>query len=194
MAVSKRLRYEILRRDNHACRYCGGTAPDIPLTVDHVLPVALGGSDGASNLVTACGPCNSGKTSSSPDAPVVADVAEDALRWARAMKRAAEIQDEEHAMIRMFAGCFQAHWKQYGGEDLVVPLSAAWSQSIESMRRAGLTLADLYEATDIAMQARHVAHDHVFRYFCGVAWRKLEQRREIAASLIQAEEAAPDGS
>ncbi|MEU5976310.1 hypothetical protein [Streptomyces sp. NPDC047315] len=23
MAVSKRLRYEILRRDNHACRYCG---------------------------------------------------------------------------------------------------------------------------------------------------------------------------
>lgn len=23
MAISKRLRYEILRRDNHACRYCG---------------------------------------------------------------------------------------------------------------------------------------------------------------------------
>ncbi|AWN05089.1 HNH endonuclease [Gordonia phage Easley] len=40
MAVSKRLRYEILRRDNHTCRYCGATAPDVPLTVDHVVPVS----------------------------------------------------------------------------------------------------------------------------------------------------------
>ena len=30
MAVSKRLRYEILRRDNHTCRYCGASAPDAP--------------------------------------------------------------------------------------------------------------------------------------------------------------------
>lgn len=33
MAVSKRLRYEILRRDDHACRYCGDRAPDVKLTV-----------------------------------------------------------------------------------------------------------------------------------------------------------------
>jgi 5-methylcytosine-specific restriction endonuclease McrA len=39
MAVSKRTRYEVLRRDNHACRYCGGIAPDVILTVDHVTPV-----------------------------------------------------------------------------------------------------------------------------------------------------------
>ena len=39
MAVSKRTRYEVLRRDNHACRYCGASAPDAKLTVDHVLPV-----------------------------------------------------------------------------------------------------------------------------------------------------------
>ena len=32
MAVSKRLRFEILRRDNHACRYCGQMAPDVKLT------------------------------------------------------------------------------------------------------------------------------------------------------------------
>lgn len=36
MAVSKRLRYEILRRGNHTCRYCGASAPDVPLRVDHV--------------------------------------------------------------------------------------------------------------------------------------------------------------
>lgn len=36
MAVSKRLRYEILRRDNHTCRYCGGAAPDVVLTEDAI--------------------------------------------------------------------------------------------------------------------------------------------------------------
>ncbi|WP_075737496.1 HNH endonuclease [Streptomyces acidiscabies] len=63
MAVSKRLRYEILRRDNHTCRYCGASAPDVPLRVDHVTPVALGGTDTPDNLVAACEPCNSGKSS-----------------------------------------------------------------------------------------------------------------------------------
>ncbi|MFE4420379.1 HNH endonuclease [Streptomyces sp. NPDC056817] len=63
MAVSKRLRYEILRRDRYTCRYCGASAPDAPMRVDHVTPVALGGTDHPSNLVAACEPCNSGKTS-----------------------------------------------------------------------------------------------------------------------------------
>ncbi|MGW0904953.1 HNH endonuclease [Streptomyces sp. NPDC002853] len=74
MAVSKRLRYEILRRDNHACRYCGATAPNVKLNVDHVIPTSLGGSDKPDNLVTSCSPCNAGKTSSLPDAQPVADV------------------------------------------------------------------------------------------------------------------------
>lgn len=43
MAVSKRLRFEVLRRDNHACRYCGATPPDVVLTIDHVVQTALGG-------------------------------------------------------------------------------------------------------------------------------------------------------
>lgn len=80
MAVSKRLRYEVLRRDNHACRYCGRSAPEVALTVDHVVPVALGGSDDPTNLVAACRDCNAGKSASSPDAQIVDDIAADALR------------------------------------------------------------------------------------------------------------------
>lgn len=41
MAVSKRLRFEILRRDNFQCRYCGAKAPDATLAVDHVTPKEL---------------------------------------------------------------------------------------------------------------------------------------------------------
>lgn len=58
MALSKRVRFEILKRDDHACHYCGATAPDVVLHVDHVVPVALGGSDNPDNLVTACQGCN----------------------------------------------------------------------------------------------------------------------------------------
>jgi 5-methylcytosine-specific restriction endonuclease McrA len=32
--IPRRLRFEILRRDGHTCRYCGAQAPDVPLTVD----------------------------------------------------------------------------------------------------------------------------------------------------------------
>jgi hypothetical protein len=88
MAVSKRLRYEILRRDNHACRYCGATAPQVKLNVDHVIPTSLGGSDKPGNLVTACADCNSGKTSSLPNAEPVADVDQDAFRRAAELRHA----------------------------------------------------------------------------------------------------------
>lgn len=46
MALTKRTRFEVLRRDGHRCRYCGDTAEaGATLTVDHVVPVALGGTD-----------------------------------------------------------------------------------------------------------------------------------------------------
>ena len=113
MALSKRLRYEILRRDNHACRYCGATAPDVKLTIDHVVPVALGGTDEASNLVTACADCNGGKTSSSPDGPIVGDVAEDALRWRDAMQEAARAQQRKEAKLRFELETFDDAWEEW---------------------------------------------------------------------------------
>ena len=79
MAVSKRTRFEVLRRDNYTCRYCRST--ENQLTVDHVTPVALGGTDDPSNLVAACRDCNAGKASSSPDAETVARVSDDAMRY-----------------------------------------------------------------------------------------------------------------
>ncbi|MFI5473155.1 HNH endonuclease [Streptomyces cacaoi] len=98
MAVSQRLRYEILRRDNHACRYCGATAPDVKLNVDHVIPTSLGGSDKPDNLVTACADCNGGKTSSMPNAMTVEDVDQDAFRQAVTRKQETQRRHEALAM------------------------------------------------------------------------------------------------
>jgi 5-methylcytosine-specific restriction endonuclease McrA len=59
--LTKRVRFEILKRDGFACRYCGAKAPDVVLHCDHVHPVSRGGKNELENLVTACRDCNAGK-------------------------------------------------------------------------------------------------------------------------------------
>lgn len=60
-SMSAKKRFEVLRRDGFRCKYCGVTASESQLHVDHVIPVVAGGSDDLSNLVTACAGCNLGK-------------------------------------------------------------------------------------------------------------------------------------
>jgi 5-methylcytosine-specific restriction endonuclease McrA len=48
-------RREVLRRDNHACQYCGSGKH---LTLDHVIPRSKGGQHTWNNVVAACARCN----------------------------------------------------------------------------------------------------------------------------------------
>lgn len=59
--ISKKLRFEVFKRDNFTCRYCGRKAPDVVLEVDHIEPVSKGGKNSIINLVTSCRECNRGK-------------------------------------------------------------------------------------------------------------------------------------
>ncbi|AEK07836.1 HNH endonuclease [Mycobacterium phage Yoshi] len=176
MAVTKRLRYEILRRDNNTCRYCGGKSPDVTLTIDHVVPVSLGGSDDPSNLVAACKDCNAGKTSSNPDAPLVDTVSEDALRWAVAMRQAAaEIAEEDEKIERILDAVAEA-WKPfYKPSD--------WSASVVTFIKAGLSEADLLAMVDVAYRKRGISSDR-WSYFCGCCWSRLRQIQERAKEIV----------
>ncbi len=60
--ITKRLRFEILKRDAFRCRYCGKAASSSSLHVDHIVPQSDGGSDNPSNLATACAECNIAKS------------------------------------------------------------------------------------------------------------------------------------
>ena len=59
--LSKKLRFEVFKRDKFTCQYCGRKAPDVVLEADHIHPVAEGGEDEIMNLVTSCVDCNRGK-------------------------------------------------------------------------------------------------------------------------------------
>jgi HNH endonuclease len=60
-AISKTLRFEVFKRDSFKCQYCGAEAPNVLLHIDHIKPVAEGGTNELTNLITSCMPCNLGK-------------------------------------------------------------------------------------------------------------------------------------
>ncbi len=51
----------VMRRDKYMCAYCGIDGKDAELQIDHIVPVAKGGSHHISNLVTSCRACNQSK-------------------------------------------------------------------------------------------------------------------------------------
>lgn len=59
--LSPKLRYNVLRRDGFTCQYCGRTAQDGLLEIDHIVPIKMGGTNDIDNLQTACKECNRGK-------------------------------------------------------------------------------------------------------------------------------------
>lgn len=189
MAVTKRTRYEVLKRDNYACRYCGATAPDATLTIDHVTPVALGGTDDPSNLVAACRDCNAGKASTSPDAELVEGVAADALRWAAAIARAGEEMRDEVDRNRDLHEQFRAEWISYGDKSCD-DLPSDWRSSINGWLTAGLTMPDLLDSLRIAMGNRAIPFRDVFRYMAGINKNKLAKLHERARQILDAEATA----
>lgn len=59
--LSKKIRFEVFKRDNFTCQYCGRMAPDVILEVDHISPISSGGDNSIINLITSCFDCNRGK-------------------------------------------------------------------------------------------------------------------------------------
>lgn len=56
-------RFDVFQRDRFTCRYCGKTPGETELQIDHILPIASGGSNSVLNLITSCRLCNAGKGS-----------------------------------------------------------------------------------------------------------------------------------
>lgn len=180
--ISRRLRFEILRRDNYTCRYCGAQAPEVPLAVDHVIPRVLGGSDDPSNLVTACRDCNNGKTSTSPDEHIVADVDAKALEWARAVERASEIRRAELERDDTDLRWFHDDWCEFFTTDSDLPIG--WENSVTGFFTRGLDREDIARFVLSTVTGPAPARN-AFRYFCGCCWRELSDRQEIARRLLE---------
>ena len=61
IAWPKGLKEQLMRRQRRICAYCGRRFTSHFLEIDHMTPVALGGSNEISNLQVLCRPCNGRK-------------------------------------------------------------------------------------------------------------------------------------
>jgi 5-methylcytosine-specific restriction endonuclease McrA len=91
-------RKNILRRDGHRCQFCG--RGDVPLTVDHVMPISRAGEDTWENLVAACVKCNNRKGDRTPE--------EAHMPLLRKPMRPNHV-----TFIRHFVGTLDERWKPY---------------------------------------------------------------------------------
>jgi hypothetical protein len=194
MAISKRTRYEVLRRDNHTCRYCGGSAPDVVLTVDHVTPIALGGTDDPGNLVAACKDCNAGKASTTPGADLVADVKQLDMQWAGAMRRVAAARGRQQKKRDAYVAEFDAKWQKWtiGGRPIERP--AGWRTSIERFYDLGVPIAEVIQCVRVACGTDRIYADDAFRYFAGCVWRVVKEMQDAAKELLDGEAVEPNGA
>lgn len=167
MAVTKRTRFEVLRRDNYTCRYCRST--DGALTVDHVTPRSLGGSDDPSNLVACCKDCNAGKSSAAPDASLVAEVTDDAIRHAERIKQAYKILVEQLGEQDDYISEFATEFK-----GRTVP--QGWKGSLIRWFEMGVPIEIVIDAGHRADCRTYASTDAEswFKYLAGVVWKKAE--------------------
>lgn len=179
MAVSKRVRFEVLRRDGFQCQYCGLLAVETGtgLTIDHVMPVALGGGDDPANLVTACRDCNSGKSSASPDASMVPPAVDIETQNLALDARRALLRGEMERMEETTARFLEVWhgWNFAGKGSEKVPLPHDWRATVFDLYRAGAPVELFDFAVSIAMARadRKFGEFCEFRYFTGVVRNKL---------------------
>lgn len=175
---SQSARYAILQRDNYTCRYCGASAPEAKLHVDHVTPVALGGTNDPANGVTACSNCNGGKSATPPPSETVQKVADQQQR-VRDMVSCALGYEPEHGVSKEeYVENFDSLWKKVGLDPDCKP--SDYSKTLTNWMNRGVPWPMVREAFAITynwaagMGDREIEYDWFYRYFCKIVWTHLK--------------------
>jgi hypothetical protein len=171
--LSKRLRFDVFKRDNFACQYCGATPPKVVLEVDHVDPVALGGEDEIDNLVTACFPCNRGKAAN-PLTVVPQSLADKAAETAEREEQLAGYQAVLRAKRERIEEDVWTVFDRWRGQ------TSTSHERFNTVKRFidRLGLDEVLDAVDIALGANIRRDKGEFLYFCKVCWNKVGASEE----------------
>lgn len=174
--LSKRLRFEIFKRDGFKCVYCGAPPTAGVLHVDHIKPVSDGGTNDAENLVTACPDCNLGK-SAVPldrvslrqfDPDTALEHAEQLRAWTEAQREVVKAKrDVEQEMVNLWCASMDTDRCSKEVPRRLLKLSAEWPMDriVEALQIVGAKRG-IYNDTDR------------LRYMYGV-FRKWREDAEI---------------
>lgn len=172
-AIRPLTRFEAFKRDAFTCQYCGSKPPAVVLHLDHVKPVASGGSNDLDNLLTSCLGCNQGKAARH------LDVLPDSL------SKRAEILKEKQLQMREYAKMLRKEQRRVDKAiDKVQEIFDAkyYCRFTPASRRSvAMFLEKLGEKTVLMSADISVAKMSNglsgFKYFCGVCWSKIREPR-----------------
>ena len=141
------LRAYVRHRDSYRCAYCGTT--DTRLELDHIVPLAHGGTSRVGNLITACRRCNQQKA----DQTLEQFLAHDPQRAARIRRSADSCSFREPTQLNTMRLRLLAHAEQTG-----IPIRqttgvvTAWQR-----RRQGITKSKAHDAVLLGLDFQTVA-------------------------------------
>ena len=178
-STSKRLRFEVFKRDNFTCQYCGAQPPGVVLVCDHIDPVALGGKTTIDNLVTACEPCNQGKSDKPlgnihprPDADLLFMEVQQEIAELRKFQAAEKQRDE---LLNALADDLQNRWMDITGDDYP-PKPSVFVQMLRKYSAWVVNEALVITAKKDA-EGKFYKPDDAIPYMWGVA-RRISERLE----------------
>lgn len=174
VAISKKLRFEVFKRDRFRCAYCGATPSEtVLLECDHIKPVAEGGTNDIDNLVAACLDCNRGKSATSlSSVPLSLE------------EKATEVVERE-AQIRAYYDILEA--KKARRDEELWSIADVFMTHFKTDTIARTDLAsirgfldrldyfDVLEAAELANDKKPYSHNQAWKYFCGICWRKIKR-------------------
>ena len=167
-AISKKARFEIFKRDGFACQYCGSTPPKAILHIDHIVPVAEGGGNEDTNLVTACAACNLGKSANSLES-IPASLSS---RAAEVAEREAQIRGYSEVMAAQRERVEDDCWDTANIFIECFRLDGIRKDFFQSIRQFVEKIGshECIRAMEIAVSRKPYSQNTCFRYFCGICW------------------------
>jgi len=169
--ISKKVRFEIFKRDVFTCQYCGSKPPGVVLEVDHITPVALGGDNSDDNLITSCFDCNRGKGARSLELSP------------ETLAKKLEVQNEAKEQLASFEKSVKAKKarvtrkinkldKMFESETDHT-FTYSFKQSIKKFFES-LPEHDVIEALEISLAKFSDKPELATKYFCGICWNKIK--------------------
>lgn len=176
MAIGKKLRFEVFKRDGFTCRYCGRRPPEVILNADHVTPVSKGGEDVLDNLATSCWDCNNGKSNHEVPGDTMPPVpppikSEELQRLQEAHDRITQRRGKNWQWTEDFIDT----WKQLSGENpYEIDIDVRLRDSLKCFLKK-MSPSEITEALQIAFEADASKDHNRFKYFCGICWRMIKK-------------------
>ena len=174
MAITKKIRFEVFKRDGFTCQYCGNTPPNVTLEVDHIIPKSKSGKDDINNLATSCFDCNRGKSNielkTIPNTiqTNIQILEEKEAQYNEYCKLLKKIQRRIKREIHSVSEEYTSFFPEYELKEKFC--NSSIKQFIDK-----LGTIEVIDSMNKACQIIDDPDDSI-KYFCGICWNKINSR------------------